>query len=480
MISKYFGWVIPVVLLVLFNTASFGTNKKERPNFLFILADDQCYNTIRALGNSEIITPTLDKLVEQGVTFTHTYNMGAWNMAVCVPSRTMLQTGRMLWKAYNANAKMRKREYDTPMWSQLLKGAGYDTYMTGKWHIKQPIEGLYDTLAHIRSGMPRQTPEGYNRPLSPSDTTWKPWDQSFGGYWEGGIHWSDITRIDAVNYIETASEKNNPFFMFVAFNAPHDPRQAPRDFVEKYPLEKIQIPESFIPEYPYRHDIGLRDKQRDERLAPYPRTEYAVKVHRQEYYASITYLDKQIGEIINSLEKSGKLENTYIIFSADHGLAVGNHGMMGKQNLYDHSVRVPLIISGKGLKKNIKKEQAVYMQDIMPTVLELAGIDKPDYVDFNSIWDLATGERVETHYPYIYGSINLDLQRSIRSEDYKLIIYPKAGIVRLYNVKTDPLEINDLSNKEEFAGLKKKLFEEFKNLQRVLEDPLTIDENIIE
>ena len=93
-----------------------------------------------------------------------------------------------------------------------------------------------------------------------------------------------------------------------------------------------------MPEYPYRHQVDLGSEVRDEALAPFPRTEYAVKVHKQEYYASITYLDAQIGLILDALEASGKMDNTYIFLSSDHGLAMGRHGL-GKQNLYDHSIR---------------------------------------------------------------------------------------------------------------------------------------------
>ena len=158
---------------------------------------------------------------------------------------------------------------------------------------------------------------------------------------------------------------------------PMIPGNPPRSIVDMYPLENIAVPESFLSEYPYKDDMGCGPGLRDETLAPFPRTEYAVKVNRQEYYAIITHMDAQIARILEKLEETGQAENTYIFFSADHGLAVGNHGLMGKQNMYEHSMRPPMIIVGPDIPKGQKKDMAVYLQDIMPTVIEYAGGRSP-------------------------------------------------------------------------------------------------------
>jgi arylsulfatase A-like enzyme len=165
--------------------------------------------------------------------------------------------------------------------------------------------------------------------------------------------------------------------MYIAFNAPHDPRQSPKEYVDRYPLDRISMPRSFVPEYPFNEAMASGRKLRDEKLAPFPRTEYSVKVNRQEYYAIITHMDDQIGRILDALEKSGQADNTYLFFSADHGLAVGRHGLMGKQNLFDHSVRVPLMLVGPGVPAGEKRDASVYLQDIMATSLELAGAERP-------------------------------------------------------------------------------------------------------
>ena len=161
---------------------------------------------------------------------------------------------------------------------------------------------------------------------------------------------------------------------------------------------------------------------RDEKLAPFPRTKYSIQVNRQEYYASISHMDAQVGRILDALKASGKADNTYIVFTADHGLSVGDHGFMGKQNMYESSMRVPLIICGPNLPKGKRVEPFVYLQDVMPTTLELAGIEKPEQVDFNSLLPLATGKLDESNYPAVYGAY-FGKQRMYRTEEYLSLIH---------------------------------------------------------
>lgn len=469
---KQFVFVFFAVLVV-FGSCSKKNVQKEKPNILFIFADDQTYLGVHALGNTEVITPNLDQLASAGITFTHTYNMGGWNGAVCVASRAMLNTGRFIWHANHSvkNYPVMKRK--NQFWSLLMENAGYDTYMTGKWHVNISADSLFQHVRHVRPGMPPSVPEAYNRPLSAEDTTWLPWHKKWGGFWEGGKHWSEVVGDNAIDYLEIAKTSTNPFFMYLAFNAPHDPRQSPKKFVEMYPLENVAVPESFLPVYPFKDSIGCGPGLRDEKLAPFPRTEYSIKVHRQEYYAIITHMDEQIGRIINHLKETGQDKNTYIIFSADHGLSVGNHGLVGKQNMYDHSMRVPLIIVGPDIPENEKREMQVYLQDVMATSLELAGIEKPEYVEFNSLMPMINKEVNESSYSEIYGAY-INLQRMVRTDKFKLIIYPKAGKIRLFDVVNDPNEMVDLVDDPNYSEVKKELIEKFKKQQEIMDDPLDL------
>lgn len=448
------------------------SSQKKRPNLLFIFADDQTFRAIHALGTSELHTPNLDRLVKRGVTFTHANNQGGWHGAVCVASRTMLNTGRFLWYARELEPSLKEEAKRRRLWGQLLTDAGYETYMSGKWHVKVDAASVFQHTGHIRPGMPNQTPEGYDRPKKGEPDKWSPYDPKFGGYWKGGKHWSEVLRDEAEAFIKDAKNKPKPFFMYIAFNAPHDPRQSPKSYVDQYPLEKIKVPKNFLPEYPYKEDIGCGEKLRDEQLAPFPRTKYAVKVHRQEYYAIITHMDYQIGRILKTLEETGQADNTIIFFTADHGLAVGRHGLMGKQNLFDHSVRVPLIVSGPGIPRGKTIATHVYLQDVMPTTLELAGAAIPDYVQFKSLLPLIKGTK-KKNYDAIYGGYR-HLQRMVCQDDYKMIIYPKISKKLLFNLKDDPLEMHDLAGEPHYKAKMDSLLSTFYRLQKDTGDTLKI------
>ena len=444
-------------------------------NIILIITDDQCF---RAMGHfdDEVITPNIDRLARNGTTFTHSYNMGAWNGAVCVASRAMLITGSFIWDAYRYEDEYRNQDkpLSRPMWGNLMQEAGYETYFTGKWHIKRDPRDVFDHVKNVRPGMPKDFPEGYNRPLNENDTIWQPWDEKWGGFWDGGTHWSEVLAEDAGSFISQARESDKPFFMYLAFNAPHDPRQSPREFLDLYPLESISVPDNFQPRYPWMEEIGCGEGLRDERLAPFPRTEYAIKVNRQEYYAIITHMDKQIGIILDELERSGLAENTYIFFTSDHGLAVGEHGLLGKQNMYDHSIRVPFIVTGPDIPANRKVSADIYYQDVMASSLDIAGVEKPEYVQFNSVMELARGERTESYYDAIYGCY-IDLQRMIRKDGFKLIIYPEADKILLFDMENDPGEMNDLSDDPDYQDIKKGLFIDLLNLQKEMNDELVMD-----
>lgn len=451
-------------------SASLSAAETAKPNILFLFADDQCYETIRAFGHTDIDTPNLDRLAARGTTFTHAYNMGSWSGAVCVASRTMLVTGRTVWRANAIYNKTDAEREAGRLWPQRMARAGYETYFTGKWHIKTDATKCFDHASNVRGGMPKDTPEGYNRPRTGQPDLWSPSNSKFGGFWQGSKHWTEVVGDDATGFLGQAANSAKPFFMYIAFNAPHDPRQSPQEFVDRYPLQRIAMPANFLAEYPYKDAIGCGPGLRDEKLGPFPRDEHAVKVHRQEYYAIITHLDTQIGRILDALEQSGQADRTWIFFTADHGLAVGHHGLFGKQNMYDHSLRVPFLVSGPGVKAGAKIDSPIYLQSAMATALDLAGADSQG-VEFQSVRPLlqGQGEGLES----VYGAY-LELQRAVVHDGWKLILYPKAKVARLYHLAEDPLETKDLAAEPSMESQKKALFARFLALQKSLEDPLEV------
>ena len=262
--------------------------------------------------------------------------------------------------------------------------------------------------------------------------------------------------------------------MYIAFNAPHDPRQSPQEYLNQYPLSRIEVPENFLPLYPHKDVMGAGPSLRDEALAPFPRTEKAVQVHRKEYYALVSHLDAQIGRILEKLKAIGQEENTLIVFTADHGLAVGHHGLMGKQNMNDHSLRVPFTMAGPGVPADATVSVPIYLQDVVPTTLELAGVKVPDYIEFQSLLPHMGKCKVGVERrDAIYGAY-LMKQRAVISDGFKLILYPEGKVARLYNLKDDPQEMHDLAAKPEQLATMKRLFGKLLKLQKEFDDPLDL------
>lgn len=482
------------IIALLALTCGFNAAIAKQPNILFIFADDQAPNTVGAYGAELVKTPNLDRLAERGVLFNRAYNSGSFSSGVCVASRAMLNTGAFVWNAaafYGAGTFTPGGKYEPRVgesytiekripeayWAQYMSQAGYETYFTGKWHVKANAAEVFDHAVHVRKGMPAQSKKRYSRKfIEGQPDTWSPYNKKMGGFWKGGKHWSEVLADDSLAFIEQAKQSDKPFFMYLAFNAPHDPRQAPKEYVEMYPLDDIKVPENFLPEYPYNEYAGAGRTLRDETLAPFPRTEYSVKKNLQEYYAIVSHMDAQIGRILDALEASGMAEETYIFYSADHGLAIGDHGFIGKQNMYDHSMRVPLMMVGPGLEAGKQVDAPVYLQDIMATSIELSGLDKPAQVEFSSLLPLATGKTKQSVYDAIYGCYYSN-QRMVLTDKYKMIIYPAANMVRLYDVRVDPLEINDLAvNKEQNVELLNTLLGQLQKLQREMNDPIEVTE----
>lgn len=444
-----------------------GTSK---PNVIFIFTDDQAYETIGAFGLVDIDTPNLDRLVNEGTTFSHAYNMGAWSGAVCMASRTCLNTGAFLWQAQDALAEVKKGK--RKLWGQLMSDAGYETYMTGKWHVPYSAPQAFDKTKHVRAGMPKAVAAGYNRPVEGEDPAkaWYPWDTKRGGFWQGGKHWREVTADDSVAFIEQAAQADKPFFMYLAFNAPHDPRQAPKEYVDMYPLDRIKLPENYADLYPEMGDDAV-PVIRDEKLAPFPRTEYAIKVNRQEYFAIITHMDIQIGRILDALDASGKANNTWIIFTADHGLAVGHHGLVGKQNMYEHSLRPPFMVVGPGVKAGAVIDTPIYLQDAMATALELCGRPIPENIDYKSVLPLLDGRR-DKNYDTIFGAY-IGTQRAVIRDGWKLIAYPKINKRKLFNLSKDPLELEDLAQNPEYADVLSRMTDLLEETMDRLGDPMS-------
>lgn len=471
--------LLSLFVFMLTPTAIAQETNESRPNILFLFADDMTFEALGSLHLQDVETPNLDRLAARGTTFTHAYNMGSWSGAVCIASRTMLITGRYVWEAEAIHPQTTAEREAGRLWPQLLASAGYDTYMTGKWHINTDAKACFQVTRHVRPGMPATVESSYDRPHQDRPEVWSSSDPSLGGFWEEGKHWTEVGADDAISFLDLAREDSDPFFMYIAFNSPHDPRQAPQEFLDRYPLDRIKLPENFLVDYPHAQAMGCGPGLRDEKLAPFPRTPFSIQTHRREYFACITHLDQQIGRILDHLDATGLADNTLVVFTADHGLAAGRHGLMGKQNMYDHSVRVPFVIAGPGVPSDNKIDAAIYLQDVVPTTLESAAISTPEHMDFHSLWPLLRADTSESAYSAVYGGY-LKLQRSVTVGDWKLIVYPTAKVVRLFNLADDPMEMNDLAESTEHRENVQQLLERLVKLQQELSDTVDLSEIVRE
>lgn len=433
--------IILTSLLFVFIACSSNSKNanKDKPNIVFLFADDQRSATIHALGNNEIITPNLDKLVNEGTSFTNAYIMGAMNGAVCAPSRAMLMTGRALFNIDPTGNTIDAAHTTMP---KAIENAGYHTYHIGKWHNGRSafVNSFGDGSKIFFGGMHRQ----YRVPTYEFDKA--------GDYSKKKLntpsdkHSSELYADAGVRFIENYNS-DSPFFMYMAFQAPHDPREMPQKYLDLYDSISIPIPLNFKTIHPF--DNGELDI-RDEWLAGYPRTEEEVKANITAYYAMVTHLDEQIGRVLNALEEKGLMENTIIVFAGDNGLAVGQHGLMGKQNLYEHSINVPLIFKGPGIAAGKVDNSFAYLFDIYPTLCDFSGLNIPSTVEGLSLKPTLLGETNQNRESMFFAYKNF--QRAARNDRWKIIKYNVSNqlITQLFDLKNDPYETKNLADNPEY------------------------------
>jgi len=424
-----------------------------RPNVLFIIADDHRFDALGAMGHTQIKTPHLDRLAAEGAHFRRAHMPSGNSGAICMPSRAMLHTGRTLFHIGGDGAKLMP---DHALMGETFRQSGYHTFGTGKWHNchasfnRSFADGneiffggmcdhwnmpayRYDSSGQYASRIPRCVDARTSKELQYTP----------GDHIHGGRHSTDVIADAALQFLHHYKD-DKPWLLYAAFLAPHDPRTMPEQYRALYKTEDIELPANFMPEHPF--DNGVLDI-RDEQLAPRPRTPDLVKEHIADYYAMLTHMDDRIGDIRRAIEARGEWENTIVVYTADHGLAVGRHGLMGKQNLYDHSIRVPMIIKGPGVPQGLRHDAFCFMMDAHPTICELAGVPVGDTVEAQSLIplmnDLSASGRDIMYFAYT------DKHRGVRQGDWKYIEYrpPEAPPrAQLFNVEQDPDELHDYSS----------------------------------
>jgi len=438
-----------VLLLAL---GSLGLADAKRPNVLFLFTDDQRQETIHAWGNDRIETPNIDRLARDGVSFRNAYIMGGSSPAVCSPSRACLMSGRTLWNIDCQGLYGFEISEKFKTLPQVFRESGYETFATGK---NEP--GKHGAFARSFSSgeailFKGMTKSQYKLQLH----DFQP-DGNYAGVkgtMREGTHSAQVYADAAIRFLEKQKGAEKPFFAYVAFQTPHDPLNVPEDWLARYQNVDVPLFEPFFPEHPF--DNGMLDI-RDEKLEKHPRTREKIAERLKAYYALVSYTDQQIGRILKALDEQGLTENTIIVFSSDNGLALGSHGLLGKQNVYEHSVKVPLIVSGPGLPRGEDRNQLSYIYDIYPTLCELAGLETPDTVQYQSLNPVIRNAEAE-HRDHLYFAF-MEWQRAVRKDRFKLIEYCVDGkrTTQLFDLKEDPSEANNLVADEKHQDVLKML-----------------------
>jgi arylsulfatase A-like enzyme len=364
----------------------------------------------------------------------------------------MLMTGRSLFRIGGNSGESIPPEHTTL--PEYFKANGYRTHHIGKWH---------------------QDRESFRRSFGGGDRIFgftPGWYVQYGGHWNvavhdfdpsgsypadagyllgddketkhplipglGGVHSSEMFSDAAVDFIlDRPDQEDEPFFLYLAYVAPHDPRQSPEAYESGYEPQRMALPANFMERHPF--DNG-EFAVRDELLEAWPRRPHSIRRHLADYYACIEHLDHNIGRVLDALEQKGLKDDTIVVFASDNGLGIGSHGLMGKQNLYEHSIRVPLILAGPQIPHGQRRDQLCYLYDLFPTLCDAAGIPIPASVEGESfagaIVDASARTRETLYFAY------RGAQRAVREQNHKLIEYAGKGgcFTQLFDLGTDPCE----------------------------------------
>jgi arylsulfatase A-like enzyme len=437
-----FSTLIPLLcsLFAPYATSAFiasANAENERPNFLFILVDDQSPLDLSIYNaDSSLKTPNIDRLASAGMVFEDAYHMGSFSGAVCMPSRHMIMSGRSVWHLPTSprHAETCPEGLEQQTIPAVFNRAGYATMRTCKNGNSYEAANKLFTVRH--------------------DATKR------GGTAETGSPWHGDRVIE---YLEQrqADKETKPFFIYFGLSHPHDTRDGTPEMLEHYgatnhtdadnppPLHSKQprLPRTYLTQHPFdtthsdvRDEIAVSGvwKHRDE-------ASIRNEIGRQ--FACSEYIDVQIGRVLAQLEATGELENTYIVYTADHGMSIGRHGLMGKQNLYQHTWRVPLVVSGPGVQAGERVLGNVYLMDLLATFCDLANVEPPETNEGLSFREVLNGtkETVRDVMVGVYSGGDKPGMRCVKQGDWKLIEYESADKqikhTQLFNLSDNPNEL---------------------------------------
>jgi len=451
-----------------------------RPNIIFILTDQQRFDTINALGFPYMDTPNLDRLVEEGVTFTNCHVPAP----SCAPCRASIFTGQY---PHNSGVQINGDPWDRS-WVELLAGSGYHCVNVGKMHQAPYSEALGFHQRHPVENKDRfmegrwfidewdkaiQT-RGFEKPGRLNYREWTDYRERLGAFeWTlpAELH-SDNFVADRANWWLRHYPKTEPLFLQIGFPGPHPPYDPPLEEAQPYlnkdlPLLPVSQEELDAQPEPYRGMIRHNcEVDHDSVVHQEKPTEEQRKRQRAYYLANVTMIDRKIGEIIDTLESQGYLENSIVIFSSDHGDALTDHGHSQKWTFYDTITKMPLIVWAPGRYEGGRKIDGLCsLMDIGPAILEMAGVAVPEKTAAKSLLPAIEGKAWEER-EYVFAEQGRDTnftesryETMVRSRDWKLVHFVDSEDGQLFDLKADPEEIQNLWTSPDHQAKKQELLD---------------------
>ena len=423
-------------------------------NVLFISVDDM-NNDLGCYGNKQVKSPNIDALAARGVKFDRAY----CQFPLCSPSRTSLMTGLRpdTTRTFDLKYHFRQGLPNVVTLSQFFKNNGYYAARIGKiYHYGNPGEIGTDGLDDAPSWTEKFNPAGRDKTVLEPEII----RLSKGGLGssislladrtgQDEEHTDGMVANEAIRLMET--HKDKPFFIAAGFYKPHCPYVAPQKYFDLYPFEKITLPE--IAE-------GFRQTVPGPALAstnPWPYlgvTKDEARQGKQAYYATISFVDAQIGRLVGALDRLGLRDNTVIVFWSDHGYLLGEHGMWQKQSCFEESARVPLIIVPPKTKSAGQScSRTVELLDLYPTLVDLAGLTPPTHLQGASLRPLLGNPQAAWTRPaYTQVQRGTFPGHSVRTERWRYTEWDSgARGVELYDHDNDPQELKNIAGNPQFA-----------------------------
>lgn len=469
--------VFVLVLIVISTSVLNGqikqeTNKLKQPNFLFVLVDDQPFDAVGFSGRYPFLkTPNIDRLKKEGVNVENFFV----TQSICSPSRASFLTGTYS----HIHGVNQNNRYVDPKWDEFapysshLQTSGYQTAHVGKIHMAH-LKGE----AHIRPGF------DYWFSFIGQGAYFDPQVNDNGQEYQEKGYMTDILTDKAISWLKEQRDPSKPFSLNLWHKAVHQPHLPAPRHTDLYLGEELPLPpydthkETFKgkPEWQRKKTFGFDWKNNLPIPSELPEKDWPINYDRNmDLLRCLSAIDESLGKVLATLEEMGELENTVVIYSSDNGYFMGEHTFLDKRLAYENSMRVPMLIRyPKLIKKNTKIEKQCLNIDIAPTILDLAGIEKPSYMQGESMVNLLKGKNdnnwrksilfeyyLDTYWPYAGPN-----QIAVRTERYKLVdAFLANDIDELYDLKKDPGEMNNLINDSGYDEIENDLREEATKLK---------------